>query len=98
MVGTKLTHCTRLASIRRNASSASNFTIPVTRPPAREQSGVRKDKRRVVIERAGIEQRHAVQNSEQRFRGRVDDRRLVIEDYFGPTGRAAAGHRLPVAR
>ena len=66
--------------------------------PAREQSGVRQDERRVVIERAGIEQRHAVRDSEQRFRGRVDDRGLVIEDYLGPSGRAATGHRLPVAR
>ena len=33
MVGTKLTHCTRLASIRRKHSSASNLTRPVTRPP-----------------------------------------------------------------
>jgi hypothetical protein len=34
MVGTKLTHCTLLASIRRSVSSASNLTSPVTRPPA----------------------------------------------------------------
>jgi hypothetical protein len=66
--------------------------------PAGEQSGVRQDERRVVIERTGIEQRHAVRNSEQRFRGRIDHSGLVIENYFGTAGRAATGHRLPVAR
>ncbi len=66
--------------------------------PAREQPEMRCDERRVVIERPGIEQRHAVRNAEDRFGRCVDHRGLVIEDHLGPSGRAAGGHRLPVAR
>ena len=86
-----------VGSIRRSVSSASNFTMPVT-PPAGEQRQMRHDERRVVIERAGIEQRARRAASRAAVGRGIDHRRLVIEDHLGPPGRAAAGHRLPVAR
>ena len=86
-----------LASIRRSVSSASNLTRPVTRPPV-NSAVMRHDERRVVIERAGIEQRSADAACRAAVRRGIDHRRLVIEDHLRPAGRAAAGHRLPVAR
>jgi hypothetical protein len=65
---------------------------------AGEQRAMGHDERRVVMERAGIEQRPALGDSEQRFRRYVNHRGLMIEDDFWPSGRAAAGHRFPVAR
>jgi hypothetical protein len=65
---------------------------------AAEQREVREDKRRVVIERPGIEQRGVERNSELRFGGCVDDSGVVVKDHLGPSGRPTAGHRLPVPR
>ena len=67
-------------------------------PAAVEQRGVRHDERRVVIERPGIEQRSAGRLAERRHGRGIGHRGLMIEDDFGASGRAAAGHGLPVAR
>ena len=67
-------------------------------PPAGEQRQMRHDERRVVIERAGIEQRGVMRHPERRYGCRIGHRRLVSEDHLRPSRRAAAGHRLPVAR
>ena len=63
-----------------------------------EQRGVRNDERGVVVERAGVEQGSAERHADRRRPGGIDHGGPVIEDHLWPAGRAAAGHRLPVAR
>ena len=58
---------------------------------------MRHDEGRVVVERTGVEQRHALRHSQDWRGGGIDDRGVVVEDHLRPSGRSAAGHRLPVA-
>jgi len=58
-------------------------------PPATKQREVRHDEWRVMVQWAGIEQRRARRNAKRLFHRGVCHGRLMVEDYLGPSGRAA---------